>query len=250
MKKLGIDVGGSGIKGAIVDLDKGELITERFRIETPQPATPKAVAEIVKEIADHFKWKEEIGIGFPAVVQQGVVHTASNIDDSWIEVEADILFSDITGRECHLINDADAAGLAEIKYGKGNQQSGTVVLVTIGTGLGTALFRDGKLVPNMELGHIKVKKKTAEHYASDAVRKAEGLKWKKWGKRFSKYLKRLEELIWPDLIILGGGASKKFHKYEKKLKNKTTVVPAELLNEAGIIGAALAVESQNIDVSK
>lgn len=243
MKKLGIDVGGSGIKGAIVDLEKGEFITERYRIKTPQPATPQAVAKVVKEIADHFEWKDEIGIGFPAVVQQGVVHTASNIDNSWIEVEADNLFTDVTGRECHLINDADAAGLAEMKYGRGNHHTGTVVLVTIGTGLGTALFRDGKLIPNMELGHIRIKKKIAENYASDAVRKAKNLKWKKWGKRFNKYLKRLEELIWPDLIILGGGASKKFHKYKKKLKNKTTVIPAELLNEAGIIGAALFVDT-------
>lgn len=241
MQKLGIDIGGSGIKGAIVDVAKGELVTDRYRIKTPKPATPKKVATVVKEIAEHFDWKEDIGIGFPAVVQNGVVHTASNIDDSWIEVEADKLFSEVTGLDCHMINDADAAGLAEMAFGRGKDQDGTVVLVTIGTGLGSALFRDGVLVPNMELGHIKLKGKVAEKYASDRTRKKKDLKWKKWGKRFNRYLKRLESLIWPDLIILGGGASKKFHKFEKKIKNRTPVAPAELLNEAGIIGAAVSV---------
>ena len=238
-KVLGIDVGGSGIKGAIVDVETGELTTERHRIETPQPATPQSIAETIKKIADHFNYQGKIGCGFPAVIKSGVIKTASNIDKSNIDVNADKLFSEITGREVTVVNDADAAGMAEITFGGGKNTEGVVLIITIGTGIGSALFTDGKLVPNTEFGHIYMSKgKVAEKYTSDAVRKKEDLKWKEWGKRFNKYLKYMDFLLNPKLIILGGGASKKMEKFKDQITVETPVIPAKLLNEAGIIGAA------------
>ncbi len=237
---LGIDVGGSGIKGAIVDVETGVLVTERHRIETPQPATPQSIAETIKKIADHFNYKGKIGCGFPAVIKGGVIKTASNIDDSNIDVNANELFSEITGREVTVVNDADAAGIAEITFGEGKNVAGVVLIITIGTGIGSALFTDGKLVPNTEFGHIYMSNgKVAEKYTSDAVRKKEDLKWKEWGKRFNKYLKYMDFLLNPRLIILGGGASKKMEKFKEQISVKTPVKPAKLLNEAGIIGAAV-----------
>ena len=239
MEVLGIDIGGSGIKGAPIDTKNGNLLDERFRIPTPQPATPKRVAKTVAKLADHFDWKKPIGCGFPAAIPNGKVTTASNIDQSWIDVNVSDLFSKETKCETYVLNDADAAGLAEMKFGAGKNNKGIVLIITIGTGLGTAMFTNGQLLPNTEFGHIMVNGKIGEHYASDAVRKNENLSWKKWAKRFNQYLLRIEELLWPDLIILGGGASKRTEKFLQYLTVNAEVVPAQLLNHAGIIGAAL-----------
>lgn len=242
MEILGIDIGGSGIKGAPVDVEKGKMLTKRYRIATPQPAKPKAVAKVVAEIAAHFDWQGLIGCGFPAVVRRGVTLTAANVHKKWVGTDAAALISEKTGCETTVINDADAAGLAEVTFGAGQGRGGVVLLITIGTGLGTALFTDGELVPNTELGHIELRGDDAEKWASDAARKRDDLSWKKWAKRFDLYLAALEFLFWPDLFILGGGASKKKRrkKYLHRLTVDTEVVPAKLGNEAGIIGAALA----------
>lgn len=239
MEVLGIDIGGSGIKGAPVDIEKGILLAERHRIPTPQPATPEAVAHTVKELVEHFNWKGEIGCGFPSVVRHGIIRTASNIDDSWIGVHAGELFSKITNCPTLLVNDADAAGMAEMSFGSARNRKGTVIMVTVGTGIGTAIFTRGQLLPNTEFGHIILKGKVAEKIASDAARKRDDLNWKEWGSRFNKYLARMEFLFSPDLFIIGGGASKKFEKYIKYINVEAEIVSAELKNEAGIIGAAL-----------
>ncbi|CAG1021542.1 polyphosphate glucokinase [Methylococcales bacterium] len=245
MQILGVDIGGSGIKGAIVDTATGELISERHRIETPQPATPDAVADVLARLVIHFNWSGPVGCGFPAAIQHGVVRTAANIDQSFIGTNIDKLFSEATKCTCYNLNDADAAGMAEIRFGAGASQSGVVLLVTIGTGLGTALFTDGSLLPNTELGHLYLENgKKAEHYASDAVRKLEDLGWKSWGNRFNTYLSMMEKLFWPDLIIVGGGASKKFDKFKEQLTIEALVKPAAFLNQAGIVGAALHAESK------
>lgn len=237
--RLGIDFGGSGIKGSLVNTRTGEFVTERHRIETPQPATPEKVAEVIRAITHHFNYRGDMGIAFPAAVQNGIVRTASNIDKSWIGQDAPKLIEEYTSCPTIVINDADAAGLAEMRFGHGKDVDGTVLLVTIGSGLGTSLFTEGKLLPNTELGHIHYKNKVAEKWASDAVRKEEDLSWKKWGKRFNEYLHYLEKLFYPKLIILGGGASKKFEKYSEYFKDVQTLVkPAYLQNHAGIIGAA------------
>lgn len=240
MEILGIDIGGSGIKGAPVDIETGKLLAERHRIPTPQPATPKTVAQTVHQIVKHFKWKGEIGCGFPAVVRHGIVRTASNIDDSWIGARAGELFTKVTGCPTLIVNDADAAGMAEMSFGAGVNRNGTIILITVGTGLGSAIFTHGKLLPNTEFGHIMLKGKVAETIASDAARKRDDLNWKKWGNRFDKYLSRMEFFFSPDLFIIGGGASKKFEKYIKYLNTEAEIVPAQLKNEAGIVGAALA----------
>jgi polyphosphate glucokinase len=243
---LGFDVGGSGIKGALVDVQKGELASERERIETPQPASPEAVAQTIKKIADNFNNPEKIGIAFPAAIQKGVVRTASNIDNSWIGQNAEILFSEITGSSVTVLNDADAAGLAEMRFGHGKDKTGVVLVVTVGSGIGTAIFSNGVLVPNTELGHIHYKDRVAEHWASDAVRKDQDLTWQKWAKRFDKYLHYMEKLFYPELIILGGGVSKKFEKYTAYLeRTHTEIVPAFLQNHAGIIGAAMERQERN-----
>lgn len=247
MHILGVDIGGSGIKGAIVDTLTGELISERHRIETPQPATPEAVAAVLAQLVLHFNWTGPIGCGFPAAIQQGVVRTAANISKSFIGVNIDKLFSEVTNCDCHILNDADAAGIAEMQFGEGAGQIGVVLLVTIGTGLGTALFTDGKLLPNTELGHIYLENGIdAERFASDAARKLQDLGWKSWGNRFDLYLSAMEKLFWPDLIILGGGASKKFDKFKEQISVKTKVKPAAFLNQAGIVGAALYAKAKVI----
>lgn len=240
MKVLGIDVGGSGIKGAIVDLETGKLITERHRIPTPQPATPKAVARTVAKLCEHFEWKGPIGAGFPAAIQNGIARTASNIDDKWIDVNVEGIFAEATACKVRVVNDADAAGLAEATFGGGKGQKGLVVLLTLGTGIGSAMIIDGVLVPNTEFGHLKFKGGIAEHYAADSVRKRKDLSWKEWGKRLNEYLNHVHRICYPDVIILGGGASKKFEKFVDELDVPTPIRPAELLNEAGIVGAALA----------
>jgi polyphosphate glucokinase len=237
---LGIDIGGSGVKGAIVNTKQGEMLTERFRIPTPDPASPKAIAEVIKEIVNHFKWTGPIGAGFPGVVQNGIIRTAANVDNSWINTDIDNLLTNTTGCPVNVVNDADAAGLAEMKFGAGKGNKGLVLLITVGTGLGTVMFAGGKLVPNLEMGHIILKGEDAEKYASDAARKNDNLSWENWASRFNEYLKRLEDLTWPDMIIIGGGVSKKDELFHGLIKARAKILPAQLQNNAGIVGAAYA----------
>jgi polyphosphate glucokinase len=243
MNILGIDIGGSGIKGAPVDLNCGGLIADRVRIPTPQPATPAAVAGIIREITQHFKWTGQVGCGLPVVIQNGFARTAANIAPDWIGIDAQLLLSQTTGCEVTVINDADAAGIAEMRFGAGQKRNGTIMLVTVGTGLGTALFRNGVLVPNTELGHIFLNGKVAEKYASAAIRQELGLTYKAWAKRFDLYLHQLKNLFWPDLFIIGGGISKKHEKFFPYLTLETEIVPAALRNNAGIVGAAAAAQN-------
>lgn len=240
-KILGIDFGGSGIKGAIVNTKTGELESDRHRIPTPSPSTPDSVAKVIKEIADFFSWDGAIGIGFPAVIQNGIALSAANIDKGWINTNVNNHVSKITGLPTYTVNDADAAGLAEMKFGAGKDNKGTIFLLTVGTGIGSVIFSRGKLVPNTELGHIIMPNcKEGEEYSSDATRKNEDLSWDDWAKRFDEYLNYIEALFWPDLFIIGGGASKKQEKFFEHLTVKAKIVPAQLLNNAGIVGAALA----------
>jgi polyphosphate glucokinase len=240
MQVLGIDVGGSGIKGAPVDTKTGKLTAERIRIKTPKKAEPQPVADAVAEIAKSFEWKGHIGIGFPAPIKGGVTLMAANVSEKWVGLNADNLFTKTTGCDCTMINDADAAGLAEMKFGAGKGQPGTVIMITLGTGIGTAIFYRGNLLPNTEFGHLDMNGKDAEHRASDAIRQRDELSWKKYAKRLNKYLLQMEKLFWPDLFIVGGGISKESEKYIPLLKLETPVIPAQFLNEAGIVGAALA----------
>ena len=244
MQILGIDVGGSGIKGAPVNIATGELTAERLRIKTPKGAEPQPVAEAVAEIAKSFKWNGPIGIGFPAPIKAGVTMMAANVSEKWVGTNADDLFTKITGCDCTMINDADAAGLAEMEFGAGKGQPGTVIMITLGTGIGTAIFHRGNLLPNTEFGHLEMKGRDAEHRASDAVRQLEDLSWKKYAKRLNRYLAEMEKLFWPDLFIVGGGISKKSDKYIPLLTINTPVIPAQFLNEAGIVGAALAARKE------
>lgn len=246
MEILGIDIGGSGIKGAIVETKTGEMLTKRLRIPTPQPATPEAIAETIKQIADSFGYKKSIGCGFPALMNHGVIKTASNIDPSCKDVDANKLFSEITGRIVHVFNDADVAGFAEAKFGLAGKKKGLSLFLTIGTGIGSALINNGKLIENTEFGHIYMQNglKT-EHYASDAVRERENLDWPVWGARLNEVLIYLESLFSPDAFILGGGASKKFELFQDQLHTKAPIQPAELLNKAGIVGAALLAKKRS-----
>ncbi len=240
MQVLGIDVGGSGIKGAPVDIKAGKLLAERIRIKTPKSAEPQPVAEVVDKIAKSFGWQGPIGIGFPAPIKSGVAMMAANISPKWVGVNADDLFSKVTGCACTLVNDADAAGLAEMAFGAGRGQPGTVILLTLGTGIGSAIFHRGNLLPNTEFGHLDMKGRDAEHRASDAARQREDLSWKKYAKRLNRYLLEMEKLFWPDLFIVGGGISKQSENFLPLLTIETPIIPAELLNDAGIVGAALA----------
>ena len=240
MQILGIDVGGSGIKGAPVDTDTGELVVERVRIKTPDKAEPQPIAEVVAEVARNFQWKGPIGIGFPAPIKGGVAMMAANISPKWVGTNADELFTKVTGCDCHMINDADAAGMAEMEFGAGRGHPGTVIMLTLGTGIGTAIFYNGKLLPNTEFGHLDMNGKDAEHRVSAAVRETEELSWKEYAKRLEKYLLEMEKLFWPDLFIVGGGISKQSDKYLPLLNIQTPIITAQLLNQAGIVGAALA----------
>jgi polyphosphate glucokinase len=241
MEILGIDIGGSGIKGAPVDTESGQLLAPRCRQPTPSPAKPRPIAAEVAKIVQHFEWRGPVGVGYPGVIRDGATLTAANLHKSWIGLSAEELVAEATGcRPVKFVNDADAAGLAEMSFGAGRGCKGVVLLVTIGTGLGTAIFTDGHLLPNTEFGHMQLDGLEAERFASDAVRKGEKLSWKKWALRFDKFLRAMEDLIWPDLIILGGGISKHHTKYLPFLSVKTEVVPAQMLNEAGIVGTALA----------
>ena len=238
MQVMGIDIGGTGIKGAIVDAEKGTLVSERVRVPTIHPATPHSVAEQIKGLVSQFDWSGPIGCGLPWVVQQGVARTAANIDDGWIGTDAEALLSEETGCKVRLLNDADAAGLAEVRFGAGKDKAGVVLMVTVGTGIGTALFSDGTLFPNTELGHLVMNGIEAEHFASDRARKQGGLDWRTWAARLDNVLHTYCELLWPDLIILGGGVSKKPERYLHLLTQRVPVVTAKLLNGAGIVGAA------------
>ncbi len=240
MQILGIDVGGSGIKGAPVDTQAGRLLADRIRIPTPEGAEPQPVAKVVAEIAATFQWKGRIGIGFPAPIKRGVAMMAANVSPKWVGINADDVFTQITGCDCTLINDADAAGLAEMAFGAGRGHMGTVIMITLGTGIGCALFYDGRLVKNTELGHIEIDGEEAEARASAAARDREDLSWKKYARRLDIYLKMMQKLFWPDLFIIGGGISKDHQKFIPLLTLDVPVVPAQLLNEAGIIGAAMA----------
>jgi polyphosphate glucokinase len=244
VQRFGIDIGGTGIKGAPVDLELGRLAADRVRLVTPQPATPDAVAEVVAQVTGKFGWSGPIGATFPAVIKDGVALTAANVDHSWVGTDVSAALRKTTGSEVTVLNDADAAGVAEMAYGAGRDQSGVVVMLTFGTGIGTAVFLHGQLVPNTELGHLEIDGHDAETRASEIVREREDLSWSKWAKRVTKYLTHLEALLWPDLYIIGGGASRKADKFLPHLKDvRTPIKVAELQNDAGIVGAALAAAS-------
>ncbi len=241
MEILGIDIGGSGIKGALVDVQTGEYTSERHRIPTPNPATPEAVAEVIKELVTHFNWKGKVGCGFPTPLHKGKCLSGGNLDKAWKGVQVDELFQNKTGNTYSIVNDADAAGLAEINFGAGKDVKGTVVMITLGTGIGSAVFLDGRLLPNTEFGHVLYKNgEIFEKYASDGVRKKEKLSRSQWGKRLHKYFSHIQLLLSPDLFIIGGGASKKLDKFKDQIKIDTLLVAAKLENEAGIVGAAAA----------
>lgn len=242
---LGIDVGASGIKGAVINTQTGELLSKRIRVEMPQPSLPAAAAHALNSIVERLEYKGKIGVGFPSVIKQGVAKTAANLDASWIGCNVEHLLQEATGCPITALNDADAAGLAEMRFGEGKGKKGTVVLITIGTGLGTAVFTDGHLLRNTELGHLLLPNGlVAEKYASNSAQKREDLSWKKWGKRFNEYLEKIEFYLQPDLILLGGGSSKHFEEYKAKILIQTPVMPAKTLNNAGIIGAAVYAAEQ------
>ncbi|MBK6792688.1 MAG: ROK family protein [Anaerolineales bacterium] len=239
MQALGIDIGGSGIKGAPVDIKTGKLLADRIRIKTPEGAKPKPMAAVVAEIAQAFKWKGRIGVGFPAPIKQGIVMMAANVSQKWVGINADELLSSTTGCACRVGNDADVAGMAEMEFGAGKGQMGTVIMITLGTGIGSAIYFNGHLLPNTEFGHLQMDGKDAEHRASAAARVRDSLSWKKYAKRLNKYLNEMEKLFWPDLFIVGGGISKDHEKFLPLLELNAKIVPAQFQNEAGIVGAAL-----------
>lgn len=245
MEVLGIDIGGSGIKAAPVDVEKGEFSRARKRIPTPQPSRPDAVAEVVRDLLQHFDWQGPVGCTFPAIVRHGVIKSAANVDDSWIGVNGEALLRDVTGQPVRVLNDADAAGIAEARFGAGRDQEGVIVLLTLGTGIGSAILVDGHLLPNTEFGHLPIRGKEAEHRAANSVRKAEDLSWAEWGKRLNEFLQRMEFFFSPDLFIIGGGVSKKHEKFFRYLETEAPIVPATLRNQAGIIGAAFAASQAN-----
>lgn len=241
MELLGIDIGGTGIKGAPVDTVKGRLTADRFKLLTPRPATPGAVAEVVRRVAEHHRTVSgPVGITFPGVVVNGVVKTAANMHPAWIGFDADEHFTEHLQRPVHMLNDADAAGIAEIHFGAGLGVAGTVLLVTLGTGIGSALFVDGTLVPNTEFGHLEIDGQEAEKTASGRAQERDKLSWKDYSKRLQKCLTRFHDLVWPQLVIVGGGVSKESGKFLPRVSLPCPIVPAGLLNNAGIVGAALA----------
>ena len=240
---FGVDVGGSGIKGALVDLTTGELSGERIRIPTPQPATPDAVAAVVAEITHQFGWEGPVGVALPSVIQQHTAKTAANIDKSWIGTDVQELFArHLPGCRVAVVNDADAAGIAELHYGAAQGVSGLVVVLTFGTGIGSAVLYNGTLIPNTEFGHCELRGKDYEARASAAVRERKELSWAEWADRVSDVIRALEKFLWPDLIIAGGGISRKHAKWMPSLDIRTPIVPAALRNHAGIMGAAYAAE--------
>ena len=241
MEILGIDIGGSGMKGALVNIETGEMTTPRHRIPTPQSRGPEEMAEVVAQIVEHFNYKGPVGCGFPTVIKKGVCNSSGNLHKDWNNLNVEALFEKKTGLDFTVINDADAAGYATMNYGVGRGKDGFVVMITIGTGLGSGAFLDGRLLPNFELGQIPYKKyKKIEDWAAGSAKEKAGLTYDEWGKRFNVFLKLVELIVAPDLIILGGGASKDFEEYSHRIKIDTPVIPAGLQNHAGIIGAATA----------
>lgn len=236
----GIDIGGSGIKGAVVEISTGKLLAPRKRIATPQPATPHAVAQVVGTLASSDNWHGIIGTTFPAVIQHGIARSAANVDPSWIDTDVDKVFTEATGRNVTVLNDADAAGLAEVRFGAAKGVGGVVLLLTFGTGIGSALFTDGALVPNTELGHLELDGYDAEKRAASSVKDKHKMSYKRWAKRVNEYMQHVEHLFSPDLFVVGGGVSKDFEKWGHLLTLRAPVKPAQLLNDAGIVGAALA----------
>jgi len=244
MEVLGIDIGGSGIKGAVVDTAHGDLISERIRLNTPRPSTPERIAETLAELVDAFSWRRSVGCGFPGVVRSGQVLTAANVSSEWVNIQADELMKKITGRAFVFANDADLAGLAEARFGAGKAHRGFVLMLTIGTGVGSAFLYDGRLIPNTELGHLVVDGHMLDDWASARARQKDQLSWKQWAKRLNRTLDAVHDFLWPELIILGGGVSKKHDKFFRFLEPPCRTVAAELRNNAGIIGAALAVSQR------
>ncbi|MFE1465226.1 polyphosphate--glucose phosphotransferase [Streptomyces nigra] len=242
MQIFGLDIGGSGIKGAPVDLDKGDLAQERHKVLTPHPATPESVADGVRQVVEHFGWTGPVGLTFPGVVTDGsTIRTAANVDKSWIDTDARALFGErLGGLPVTVVNDADAAGVAEMHFGAGRGRKGTVLLLTFGTGIGSALFIDGRLVPNTELGHLELNGHDAEKHASSKAKEDEDLTWEHWARRVQKYLAHVEMLFSPELFIIGGGVSRKAHKFLPHIQGiRAEIVPAQLQNNAGIVGAAM-----------
>ena len=240
---FGVDVGGSGVKGGIVDLDTGQLIGERFKLPTPQPSTPDSVAKTIAEVVEKFGWEGGLGVTYPGVVTDGIVRTAANVDKGWIGTNAqEVIGAALGGRKITVLNDADAAGLAEEKFGAGKDNTGVIVLLTFGTGIGSAVIHNGVLLPNTEFGHLEVGGKEAEHRAASSIKEAKDWSYERWTKEVTKVLIAVENAIWPDLFIAGGGISRKADKWIPLLENRTPVVAAALQNEAGIVGAAMAAE--------
>jgi polyphosphate glucokinase len=236
----GIDIGGSGIKGAVVDIVTGQLLTERQRVDTPLESTPTAVGKLVTQLVREAGWNGPVGVTFPSVIKNGVAVTAANVDKSWIGTNVDEVFTEATGMDVTVLNDADAAGLAEVRFGAAHGVRGVVILLTFGTGIGSGLFMDGVLVPNSELGHLELDGHDAESRAAASAREREDLTWHHWAKRVQRYLSHVEMLFTPDLFVVGGGVSKKADRWVPLLELRTPIKPAELQNEAGIVGAALA----------
>lgn len=244
-KALGIDIGGTGIKYAVVDMNDGKLLTKSVKIATPRPATPKAILPVISGIIDNLKWNGPIGCGFPAVVKNGVTKSAANIAKDWIGFDALSALSKLTPHPVNIINDADAAGLAEMRFGAGKDYNhpggGVVMMITLGTGIGTALFVNGILLPNAELGHIEIDGVDAEKNAATVIREQNNLSWEEWGERVNKYLQTVEFLLSPDAFIIGGGVSESHEKFFRYLHLDAKLFPAKMANDAGIVGAALGV---------
>jgi polyphosphate glucokinase len=247
---IGVDIGGSGIKAAAVDLDTGELVSQRHRVPTPQPSAPAAliasIARLVKRIGSEVQLEANtaVGVGFPGVITSGVTRTAANVDAGWLDFDADAAMERVLKRPVHMINDADAAGVAEMRFGAGVGRKGTVFLITLGTGTGSALFYNGTLVPNLELGHMEIRGRDAERRSAAAARLRRGLSWKAWSADLDEHLLAIEKLFWPQLFIIGGGVSKRADKFIPRLTVRAEVIPAKLLNDAGIVGAGMAADEQ------
>ncbi|GAA1436300.1 ROK family protein [Mycobacterium cookii] len=240
---FGIDFGGTGIKGAPVDLERGDFVHDRVRIDTPRPATPDAVAEVFRAIVGSFPASgSPVGVTVPGIVRHGFVHSAANIDKSWVGEDADAIFTEALGREVHVVNDADAAGLAESEYGAARGRRGQVLVITLGTGIGSAMIWDGELVPNTELGHLELDGAVAEVTTATSAREREGLSWEEWSQRLTRYFRHVERLFSPDLFVVGGGVSKSWEKFGHLIEIETEIIPASLQNRAGIVGAALVAQ--------
>jgi polyphosphate glucokinase len=247
---IGVDIGGSGIKAAAVDLDTGQLLSQRHRVPTPQPSAPAAiiasVARLIKRIGKEVELAADtaVGVGFPGVITSGVTRTAANVDPGWLDFDADAAMERVLRRPVHLINDADAAGVAEMRFGAGVGRRGTVFLITLGTGTGSALFYNGTLVPNLELGHMEIRGRDAERRSAAAARIRRGISWKAWASDLDEHLLAIEKLFWPQLFIIGGGVSKRSERFIPRLTVRAEVIPAKLLNDAGIVGAAMAADER------